>query len=317
MAENSEQIVNQDKTQVSALEQTYMKYFGSLDKIDSIYHKIKGPKEPVLKVVSKKDTDRDSEIENAIRCALLLNNDGFKNKEKQDLSYEQLLAIRSVLANLPKLQNVSLKKVVLYYFRRYESHTRASDNTDAVRKHSDELERIVAASAIANGLGITHDYCNLHEYDTLEKINTLIAQAKLDIKAEMETDVPSFYEIETICKSLLFAEEKSGILPSKTRQMLEKEFDPNKIIAGGDYVSKFEKNIEIKHAEIETLKQKAIWYDKMKEEIEAAKKEAEYWRKQMEAVTASANAMRASVFSIGVNRHKMLVAAIGKDAREK
>ena len=314
MAENQEQGLSQ---KITDLEQVYMKYFGKLNKIDSIYHKIKGPKESIVNIVSAKDADKNSEIESAIRTALLLNADGYKNKEKQDLSSEQLSAIRSVLANLPKLQNASLKKAILYHFRRYESHTRDNDSTDTLRKHRDELERIVAAAAIANGLGITDDYCNLHEYDTLEKINTLIAQAKLDIKAEMETDVPLFYEIETICKSLLFAGEKSGILPSKTRQMLEKEFDPNKIIAGGDYVSKFEKNIEIKHAEIEALKQKAVWYDKMKEEAEAAKKEAEYWRKQMDAVSISANEMRASVFSIGVNRHKMLVAAIGKDARGK
>lgn len=307
--------------QVSALEQIYMKYFSNLDKIDAVYHRTSGNYNSTsfTRVVSRAEANLQDEVERMIRKALFLTEDGYKNNKGQDLQDEQLLFIRSLLANLPKLQNVQLKKAVLFSLRRY-SHN-VGDTTreiEGLERKADKVRLMVARAAIANKLGTTDDFyvMGTNYVFTKELLNDLIAQAKEDIKAEMATNVPSFMEIKHICACVYNAAQDSKV-PEKTLNILSQEFNEDKIIAGGDHIAKFETTIEVDHAQAEKDKIKAAWYDKMKEEAESAKKEAEYWRKQMEIVSASAENMRASVFSIGVNRHKMLVAAIGQSEHTK
>jgi ADP-glucose pyrophosphorylase len=214
------------------------------------------------------------------------------------------------LANLPKLQNTQLKKAVLFSLRRY-SHN-VGDTTREIEflgKKADKVRLMVARAAIANKLGTTEDFyvMGTNYVFTKELLNDLIAQAKEDIKAEMATNVPSFMEIKHICACVYNAAQDSKV-PEKTLNILSQEFNEDKIIAGGDHIAKFETTIEVDHAQAEKDKIKAAWADVNAKENKELRKEVETLKGNLRTLSASAEQMRASVCSRGVNKYKKMIA---------
>lgn len=297
--------ITENKPQISELEKIYNKYFRDLDQIDAIYHRMGGCAPTFIANVSEKSSG--TAIESMVRDAL---NYGCVEDSDYTLFLSRFSKIRSMLANLIKLQNIQLKKVVLFWFRRYASN---------VRQLEGHLDLAVANAAIANGLGTSKDYETLISfsgYSSKKYLNDLIAQAKLDIKAEMANDVPSFWEIEQICRYVNVCAKQYKV-PSETLALLNNEFNPEKIIAGGEHVSKFEKTIEVDHAGAEACKERAKKADELEEENAKLEKENKEAKKQNAELVATigelqqhAAQMRASLCSRNVKKFQKMIAGI-------
>lgn len=235
--------------QDQSVEQLYAKYFCMPENIDAVYHR----KSVVAKfkmapaVYLPNDV---SDLEMQIRHAMKMDKRGELWIYRHEYS---LQFMEMVLMNLPKIQDVQLKKRVLHFFRLF-----AYDLNSKVYNDGEEVLNLVAGIAIVNNLANSHDYaCRIrHVKDAETKknlINDLIAQAKLDIKAEMAQPTPDAKQIRLICEAVI---NNTYSLPRETHDLLVKEFDANKIIQGGDYIGNFEQTIEIQHADATELQNK-------------------------------------------------------------
>jgi len=235
--------------QNQSVEQLYAKYFCMPENIDTVYHR----KSAVAKFKMAPDIylpNDASDLEMQIRYAMKMDKAGELWIYRNEYS---LQFMEMVLMNLPKIQDVQLKKRVLHFFRLF-----AYDLNSKVYNDGEEVLNLVAGIAIVNNLANSHDYaCRIrHVKDAETKknlINDLIAQAKLDIKAEMAQPTPDAKQIQLICEAVV---NNTYSLPRETHDILVKEFDANKIIQGGDYIGNFEKTIEIQHAEATELQNK-------------------------------------------------------------
>ena len=303
-----------NNNEILTLDELYIKYFGN-DNISGIYHKSNKNTMLKLPVVPAEQADYNNETEKMLRKALKLSDAGKKDEKKQDeLSYSHMHYIYSLLANLPKLTNENLKKTVLFYFRNYKVNeaTELELKLIILSERRDNLDLMVARAAVANKLATSYDYYNLiMENDSKQNkyINDLIAQAKLDIKAEMATYTPNYTEIETICRNVKVAAKKVG-WEQKTLNMLDEEFNPELIIAGGEHFPKFEQTIETKRADLDKLETKAAWADKLDKENTELKLENRTLHTNMKKIEDEAKKMRASLFSRNVKKTQQIIAEL-------
>ena len=92
--------------------------------------------------------------------------------------------------------------------------------------------------------------------------------------------------------------------------MLEEEFNPAVIIAGGDYFPKFEQTIETKRADLDKLETKAAWADKLDKENIKLRAENNTFHENMKKIQEEAMKMRASVLSRNVRKTQQLIAEL-------
>lgn len=308
-----------NNNEILTLDELYIKYFSigfiGNNTISGIYHKSNKSIMLKLPVVPAEQADYNNEAEKMLRKALKLSDAGQKDEKKQDeLSYDHMHYIYSLLANLPKLTEENLKKTVLFYFRNYKVNeaTERELKLNILSERRDNLDLMVARAAVANKLATSYDYYNLimaNDSKQNKYINDLIAQAKLDIKAEMATYAPNYTEIETICRHVKVAAKKVG-WELETLNMLDEEFNPELIIAGGDYFPKFEKTIETKRADIDKLETKAAWADKLDKENIKLRAEINALHENMKKIQEEAMKMRASVLSRNVRKTQQIIAEL-------
>lgn len=303
-----------NNNEILTLDELYIKYFGN-DNISGFYHRINANVMLKLPVVPAAQADYNNEAEKMLRKALNLSDTGKKDEKKQgELSYDHMHYIYSLLANLHKLTDENLKKTVLFYFRNYKINemTERELKLTILSERRDNLHLMVARAAVANKLATSYDYYNLiMENDSRQNkyINDLIAQAKLDIKAEMATYTPNYTEIETICRHVKVAAKKVG-WELETLNMLDEEFNPELIIAGGDYFPKFEQTIETKRADLDKLETKAAWADKLDKENVKLRAENNLLRENITKIEDASKQMRASVLSRNVRKTQQIIAEL-------
>lgn len=235
--------------QNQSVEQLYAKYFCMPENIDAVYHRKSAVAKFKMAPAIYQPNDA-SDLEMQIRYAMKMNKGGELWIYRHEYS---LQCMETVLMNLPKIQDVQLKKRVLHFFRLF-----AYDLNSKVYDDGEEVLNLVASVAIVNKLANAHDYaCRIrHVADAEAKkslINDLISQAKFDIKTEMAQPTPDVRQIRLICDAVI---NNTYSLPRATHDLLVKEFDADKIIQGGDYVGNFEKTIEIQHADAAELQNK-------------------------------------------------------------
>ena len=303
-----------NNNEILTLDELYIKYFGN-DNVSGFCHRINASTMLKLPVVPAAQADYNNETEKMLRKALKLSDTGKKDEKNQgELSYDHMHYIYSLLANLPKLTNENLKKTVLFYFRNYKVNEATERDLKLIilSERRDNLHLMVARAAVANKLATSYDYYNLIMENGSRQnkyINDLIAQAKLDIKAEMATYTPNYTEIETICRHVKVAAKKVG-WEQKTLNMLDEEFNPELIIAGGDYFPKFEQTIETKRADLDKLETKAAWADKLDKENIKLRAENNLLHENMKKIQEEAMKMRASVLSRNVRKTQQLIAEL-------
>lgn len=308
-----------NNNEILTLDELYIKYFciGFIgnNTISGIYHRTVAGEKLQLPVVPAEQADYNNETEKMLRKALNLSDTGKKDEKNQgELSYDHMRYIYSLLANLPKLTDENLKKTVLFYFRNYKVNeaTERELKLNILSERRDNLYLMVARAAVANKLATSYDYYNLimgNDSKQNKYINDLIAQAKLDIKAEMATYTPNYTEIETICRHVKVAAKKVG-WEQKTLNMLDEEFNPAVIIAGGEHFPKFEQTIETKRADLDKLEAKAAWADKLDKENTELKLENRTLHTNMKKIEDEAKKMRASLFSRNVKKTQQLIAEL-------
>jgi hypothetical protein len=308
-----------DNNEILTLDELYIKYFSvgfiGNNTISGIYHRTVADEKLQLPVVPAAQADYNNETEKMLRKALKLSDAGKKDEKNQgELSYDHMHYIYSLLANLPKLTEENLKKTVLFYFRNYKVNeaTERDLKLNDLSERRDNLHLMVARAAVANKLATSYDYYNLIMENGSRQnkyINDLIAQAKLDIKAEMATYTPNYTEIETICRHVKVAAKKVG-WELETLNMLDEEFNPELIIAGGEHFPKFEKTIETKRADLDKLETKAAWADKLDKENIKLRAENNALHTNMKKIEDEAKKMRASLFSRNVKKTRQIIAEL-------
>lgn len=305
-----------------SLDQIYAYYFGSPKNIDAVYHRVFGIEPQVFSTCApdEKDIpagDESWKISKMVRGALGMNKDGNIAKI---FSSQQLNDVRSLLANLVKIKDEQTKKRVLLYFRLLARYYLAGKQRFDNISMQEELRKLVARVAVVNGIATYEDYYILLRHnlvaDTKKVMNDLIEQSKKDIKSELALDVPMYCQIENICDDVKNC-VKYVQLPENTIERFNKEFDPDAIIANGEYIEKFVESIELKRAKVDAEEYKLGMYPKLIDEITKLRAEKENLTKATAEMSADLNVLNsevktvhASLLSRGVNRYKDTVLAI-------
>ena len=92
--------------------------------------------------------------------------------------------------------------------------------------------------------------------------------------------------------------------------MLDEEFNPELIIAGGDYFPKFEQTLETKRADLDKLETKAAWADKLDKENVKLRAENNLLRENITKIEDASKQMRASVLSRNVRKTQQIIAEL-------
>lgn len=281
---------------VSELEQLYRKYFKVRPNIDSEYHKIYD-----IFAEHLDETAVVRVVDNATEQAVINATMDVNAFCKSDKTREQLLLdnICSVLDNLSSLSDEKLKKEILLRYRRYYQTQIQTQGGINRFTFFPKLGACVARAAIANGLGTSFDYSFLAVYEGTKKyFNDFIEQSRKDIKSEMNSDVPSYTEIKSICAQVIGVANMHK-LPTET---LIKEFNAKDII--GEHIKKVKKDIELNMV---VLKSKAAAYDKVVIENQHLKAKVESLKTALKEIGRSSDTVKASLLSRNVIKHKLLV----------